>query len=55
MGWGGNKSWGNVQILGRYFCIWRSENKVQGPRYWGNIVKVSFDRFYTVGMLRFPE
>jgi len=41
------------QILGRYFCIWRCQNKVQGLMYWGNIVEVSLDRLYTLGMARF--
>ena len=38
---------------GRYFCIWRCQNKVEGPRYLENIVEVSLDRFYRLGMQRF--
>jgi len=41
------------EILGGYFWMWRCQNKVQGCRYGGNIVEVSFDRFYRVGMARF--
>jgi hypothetical protein len=26
---------------------------VQGPKYWGNIVEVFLNRFYTLGMARF--
>src|SRR5271170_8144799 len=37
------------EILGRYFCIWRCQNKGQGPRDWGNIVEVSLDRFCSLG------
>jgi hypothetical protein len=53
---GDNKSWGNFRywaILGRYFCIWRCQNNVQGPRNQGHIVESSLDRFYVLGMMRF--
>jgi hypothetical protein len=39
--------------FGRNFCIWICQNKVQRPRYWGNIVELFLDRFYTLGMARF--
>jgi hypothetical protein len=50
---GDNETWGNFQILGPYFCIWRCQNKVQGRRCWGNVEDVSLDRFYRLGMARF--
>jgi len=40
-------------MSGRYFWIWRCQNKVQGRRYGGDIVEVSLDRFYRLGMERF--
>ena len=40
---------------GRYFCIWRCQNKVEGPRVLENIVEVSLDRFYELGMARFHQ
>jgi hypothetical protein len=48
----GNLHPGEIK-LGRHFCIWRCQNKVQGPRYWGNIVEVSLDRFHRLGMMIF--
>jgi hypothetical protein len=39
--------------LGWYLCMWRCQNKVQGPRNWGNIVELSLDGFYALGTLRF--
>src|SRR5271170_5189947 len=50
---GDNKKTRDHQKSGRYFCIWTCQNKMQRPRYWGNIVEVSPDRLYAVGMLRF--
>ena len=51
---GGGQKFGELALgEGRYFCIWRCQNKVEGPKYLGNIVEVSLDRFYRLGMQRF--
>ena len=39
--------------FGGNFCIWICQNKVQRPRYWGNIVEAFLDRFCALGMTRF--
>ena len=39
--------------MGRHFCIWRCQNKVQGPRDWGKTVGVLFDGCYALGTPRF--
>ena len=47
---------GGICAIGRLwpqFCIWICQNKVQRPRYGGNIVEVFLDRFCTLGMARF--
>src|SRR5271155_3690913 len=41
--------------FGRYFCIWRCQNLVQGPRQRGNIVEGSIDGLYRLGTLRFHQ
>ena len=45
----------NWEILGAISAsgFWICQNKVQRPRYWGNIVEVFLDRFCTLGMARF--
>ena len=50
---GGIPNLGHWEIWERYFCIWICQNKVQRPRYCGNIVEVFLDRLYTLGMTRF--
>jgi hypothetical protein len=45
-----------IAPLGNFGCnffIWICQNKVQRPRYWGNIVEVFLDRFCTLGIARF--
>jgi hypothetical protein len=41
------------ESLGRFLCIWRCQNKLDGPRDRGNIVERSVDGFHELGTLRF--
>jgi hypothetical protein len=41
------------ESLGRFLCIWRFQNKLDGPREWGNIAKRGIAGFYALGRLRF--
>src|SRR5271168_5636313 len=44
-----------ICIMGRYFRICGCQNWVQGPRDWVYTVERRLDRFYTLGMVRFPR
>src|SRR5277367_3898030 len=39
--------------FGGYLCIWRCQNRVEGPNEPGNIVKRCLDGFHALRMVRF--
>jgi hypothetical protein len=41
--------------FGRYVCIWRCQNRWEGPNDWGNSVERCIDGFYALRMARFHQ
>jgi len=41
------------EMWGRYFCIWRCQNRYEGANDWGNTVERQIDGLYGLERLRF--
>jgi len=41
--------------FGRYFCIWRCQNRWEGANDWEDSVERCVDGFYALGMVRFHQ